>query len=44
MTLAHLGLAVFILGATIVENNKVEKEIVVKIGETVQIKNYTFAF
>ena len=44
MTLAHLGLAVFILGATIVENNKVEKEIVVKIGETVQIKNYTFEF
>ena len=44
MTLAHLGLAVFILGATIVENNKVEKEIVVKIGETIEIKNYAFKF
>ncbi len=44
MTLAHLGLAVFILGATIVENNKIEKEIVAKIGETIKIKNYAFKF
>ncbi|MBT5407228.1 MAG: heme lyase CcmF/NrfE family subunit [Gammaproteobacteria bacterium] len=44
MTLAHLGLAVFILGATIVENNKIEKEIVAKIGETRKIKNYAFKF
>ena len=44
MTLAHLGLAVFILGATIVENNKVEKEVVMKIGDRLAIKNYTFQF
>jgi cytochrome c-type biogenesis protein CcmF len=41
---AHLGLAVFILGATIVENNKVEKEVVIKIGDTIQVKDYTFEF
>ena len=44
MMFAHLGLAVFILGATIVENNKVEKEVVIKIGDTIQVKDYTFEF
>ena len=44
MMLAHMGLAVFVLGATIVENNKIEKELVMQIGETVLIKDYGFTF
>ena len=44
MTLAHIGLAVFILGATIVENNKVEKEIILGLGESVKVNDYTFLF
>ncbi len=44
MYLAHIGLAVFILGATIVENDKTEKEIVMSIGDTVNIKEYSFIF
>ena len=44
MILAHMGLAVFVLGATIVENNKIEKELVMQIGETVLIKDYGFTF
>ncbi|MBK46798.1 MAG: heme lyase NrfEFG subunit NrfE [Gammaproteobacteria bacterium] len=44
MLLAHLGLAIFVLGSTIVENNKIEKETIVKLGDTVEIKNYNFTF
>jgi len=44
MTLAHIGLAVFVLGATVVENNKIEKELVMNIGEKVQVSDYTFFF
>ncbi len=44
MTLSHIGLAVFILGATIVENNKVEKEIILGLGESVKVNDYTFLF
>ncbi len=44
MFLAHIGLAVFILGATIVENNNIEKEVIVSLNEELKIKNYTFRF
>ena len=44
MYLAHIGLAVFILGATIVENDKTEKEVVMDIGDTINIKEYSFIF
>ena len=44
MTLAHIGLAVFVLGATVVENNKIEKELVMNIGEKTQVNDYTFFF
>ena len=44
MTLAHIGLAVFILGATIVESNKVEKEIILGLGESTEVNDYTFLF
>ncbi|MFL2559837.1 MAG: heme lyase CcmF/NrfE family subunit, partial [Gammaproteobacteria bacterium] len=42
MTLAHIGLAVFVLGATVVENNKIEKELIMNIGEKTQVSGYTF--
>ncbi len=44
MFMAHLGLAIFILGATMVENSKTEKEIVVALNEKLDVKNYTFQF
>jgi len=44
MTLAHIGLAIFVLGATVVENNKIEKELVMNIGERTQVSDYTFFF
>tara|TARA_Y100000748_G_scaffold282708_1_gene263221 strand:+ start:40 stop:585 length:546 start_codon:yes stop_codon:yes gene_type:complete len=44
MYMAHLGLAVFILGATMVENSKIEKEIILSLNEKVEINNYTFQF
>ena len=34
MYFAHFGLAIFILGASISENNKIEKELVLNVGET----------
>ena len=42
--MSHFGLAIFILGATMVENSKTEKEIVVAVNEKLDIKNYTFQF
>ncbi len=44
MYMAHLGLAVFILGATMVENSKIEKEIILSPSDKVDINNYTFEF
>ena len=44
MLLAHFGLAVFVLGATIVENNKIEREEVLRLGDTVTLKDYEFTF
>ena len=34
MYFAHFGLAIFILGASVSENNKIEKELVLNVGET----------
>ena len=44
MFMSHLGLAIFILGATMVENSKIEKEIILSLNEKVEINNYTFQF
>tara|TARA_B100000287_G_C20511884_1_gene733370 strand:- start:436 stop:903 length:468 start_codon:yes stop_codon:yes gene_type:complete len=44
MYLAHIGLAIFTLGVTIVENNKIEKELIMKTGDTVMINQYIFEF
>ncbi|MBH44573.1 MAG: heme lyase NrfEFG subunit NrfE [Gammaproteobacteria bacterium] len=44
MYFAHIGLAIFTLGATIVESNKIEKELIMKTGDTIKVNKYTFEF
>ena len=44
MYLAHIGLAIFILGATVVENTKTEREVVMSIGDQIKNKEYSFIF
>jgi len=42
MSLAHMGLAVFVLGATTVETYKVEKDLSLSNGQSTQIAGYEF--
>ena len=42
MYFAHFGLAIFILGASVSENTKVEKELVLEIGETTKIGSFEY--
>lgn len=42
MFLSHIGLAIFVLGATVVESNKIEKELVMSPGQTISLNNYEF--
>ena len=44
MLLAHLGVAVFIVGVTIVNGYEVEKDVTMEPGETTSIAGYTFQF
>ena len=44
MFMAHLGLALFVIGATIVENNKIEKEVVMNLNEKLDVGGYSFEF
>lgn len=44
MTLAHLGVAVFLVGALLVEGLEQQKEVAVKAGETVELGHYAFRF
>ncbi len=44
MVLAHIGIAVFLLGATITTQYGVEKDIKMTPNETVEIKDYAFTF
>jgi len=41
MQLAHLGIAVFVLGVTLVKGYEVEKDVRMAIGDTVEIGGYT---
>ena len=36
MYFAHFGLAIFIIGASVSENNKIEKEFTLAIGESIK--------
>ena len=44
MFMAHLGLALFIIGATVVENNKTEKEVIMNLSEKLDVGGYSFEF
>ncbi|HVY08484.1 MAG TPA: heme lyase CcmF/NrfE family subunit [Burkholderiales bacterium] len=42
MLLAHLGVAVFIAGVTLVKGYEVEKDVRMQVGDTVDVGGYTF--
>ncbi|MBA2659271.1 MAG: heme lyase CcmF/NrfE family subunit [Nitrosospira sp.] len=44
MHVAHLGIAVFIIGATLVSGYETEKDVRMEIGNTVEVGGYTFRF
>jgi len=44
MHLAHLGIAVFIIGVTLVNGYETEKDVRMEIGDTVEAGGYTFRF
>ena len=41
MQLAHLGIAVFVVGVTLVKGYEVEKDVRMALGDTVEIGGYT---
>ncbi len=44
MLLAHLGVAVFIFGVTLVKTYEVERDVKMDVGDTTEVRGYTFAF
>jgi cytochrome c-type biogenesis protein CcmF len=44
MQFAHLGIAVFIIGVTLVKGYEVERDVRMNVGETVTAGGYTFRF
>jgi cytochrome c-type biogenesis protein CcmF len=44
MQLAHLGVAVFIIGVTMVKGYEVERDVKMDVGDTVAIGSYVFKF
>ena len=44
MALAHLGIAVFLVGALLVEGLNLQRELAVKAGDTVTLGDYAFRF
>ena len=44
MLLAHCGVAVFIVGVTLVKGYEVERDVRMEIGDTVMVGGYTFRF
>ncbi len=44
MQLAHLGVAVFIIGVTVVKGFQTEKDVRMNVGDTVTIADYRFKF
>jgi cytochrome c-type biogenesis protein CcmF len=44
MTLAHLGIAVFIVGVTLVKGYETERDVRMAVGDTVQVGGYVFRF
>ncbi len=44
MSLAHVGVAVFIFGVTMVRSFEVERDVSMNIGDTTEVSGYTFTF
>jgi cytochrome c-type biogenesis protein CcmF len=44
MTIAHIGVGVFAIGVTVTQTYRIEKDIALRPGETVEMQGYTFAF
>ena len=44
MMIAHLGVAVFILGVTLVRTGEVERDVKMEVGDTTEIGDYQFTF
>ncbi|MGB4345461.1 MAG: heme lyase CcmF/NrfE family subunit [Burkholderiaceae bacterium] len=44
MVLAHMGVAVFIAGVTLVKTYEIEKDLVMRVGQTETIANWTLRF
>jgi cytochrome c-type biogenesis protein CcmF len=44
MTIAHIGLGLFVVGITFVQSNTIERDIALKPGESVQLAGYSFRY
>jgi cytochrome c-type biogenesis protein CcmF len=44
MILAHIGVAIFVIGVTLVNSYQVEKDVRISVGESTTVNNFTFAF
>jgi cytochrome c-type biogenesis protein CcmF len=44
MTLAHIGIAVLLMGITLVESQTIERDIAMKTGQSVEIAGYNFTY
>jgi len=44
MALAHFGVAVFVIGVTMVESYQIEKDMRMEVGDTVELGGYVFRF
>jgi cytochrome c-type biogenesis protein CcmF len=44
MMIAHVGVAVFILGVTLVRTGEVERDVKMEVGDTTEIGDYVFTF
>ena len=44
MQLAHLGIAVFVVGVTVVNGYQVERDMRMNVGDTVQVGRYDIKF
>ena len=44
MMVAHLGVAVFIFGVTMVKTYEIERDVKMDVGDTTEVAGYTFTF
>jgi len=44
MMVAHLGIAVFIIGVTMVRGHEVERDVKMEVGDSTEVRGFTFTF